>query len=309
MKYKLILILIILSSCQFLPQQTEQRPETYIGTEGISLNAQLLLDKIFPNQETEMIVTVMNNGAYDISEGYMNLITEEQFIKEQNIKYYDSQGNLEENKNEYSIQGRGITKPYGDQVRFKYILKAQELPQQTERYSSLIIAQTCYPYKTYATIPVCIDTDINNMNPDKICKSGSETITGGQGAPIAITRVETKMVPEYSGNEVKVKPHFEIDIENVGSGSVIKPTQAKEACEGKSKDIENIVGVKVIFNNIKLDCAREYEHKLVKEKTTLKCKLPDKEQIQKGTYKSLVKIELDYAYTTTGTANIEITQV
>jgi hypothetical protein len=69
------------------------------------------------------------------------------------------------------------------------------------------------------------------MRPlEKVCKVGTVAIGGGQGAPVAVTKIEQRMLSE----EGSVKPQFIIHIRNLGRGTVVRADKVDLACSGQA---------------------------------------------------------------------------
>ena len=63
------------------------------------------------------------------------------------------------------------------------------LPESLEEFRQPIMVTACYSYVTRATTMMCIDPKPNS-NSKKACIARTVGVSGGQGAPVAITRVE-----------------------------------------------------------------------------------------------------------------------
>jgi hypothetical protein len=131
-------------------------------------------------------------------------------------------------QNKESLDGKSITNPTGDIKESVFNIFAKKIDAQSNVHTSTIAITACYEYYTEFSDDVCIDADIYSTNIiSKVCSIKDLTYSGGQGAPIAITKIETKMLPISAD---KVKPQFTIYIKNVGTGSVISANKVKEAC-------------------------------------------------------------------------------
>ncbi|MFH1506637.1 MAG: hypothetical protein ABIE94_06675 [archaeon] len=101
--------------------------------------------------------------------------------------------------------------PGGD---FEYITYHGEIDNWPEglddTYQTFLIT-SCYLYETYAAPLVCIDPDLYSGSK-KVCAPGTQTWGGGQGAPVAVTKIEQETTPQ--------KVFFTIHVANVGGGTV-----------------------------------------------------------------------------------------
>ena len=108
--------------------------------------------------------------------------------------------------------------------------------------TATIFANICYPYKTFMSTTVCVETAGYSVEEnERLCNPKTIELIS-QGAPVAITRVEQSSI--FQGNEVK--PRFKIFMKNVGGGFVIskEANALKKACASESTNpIEgNIIG-------------------------------------------------------------------
>ncbi len=90
------------------------------------------------------------------------------------------------------------------------------LPSATPSYPTPILIDLTYRYKTFASPLVCIDSDPGSTSVrEKVCDVGQYNVipTASQGAPVAVSRVET----EAARNSLIVR----IFVDNVGGGRVI----------------------------------------------------------------------------------------
>jgi hypothetical protein len=92
------------------------------------------------------------------------------------------------------------------------------LPDNTDLYSPTLQVQACYRYQTQAAPVVCIDPDpYTAVKELKVCSVTDVAVSGGQGAPVAVTRVEPTIFAPDSGRIAQ----FKIYIQNVGAGQVL----------------------------------------------------------------------------------------
>jgi hypothetical protein len=91
---------------------------------------------------------------------------------------------------------------------------AVNLPGGTDSYKPKFIGTVCYEYETRASPVVCLDPDpFSTYAGEKACKVTDVSLSGGQGAPIAVTQVE--QMPTRGATQLKI--HFK----NVGKGKVV----------------------------------------------------------------------------------------
>ena len=205
----------------------------------------------------------------------------------------------------FNLKGKSIALPTGDQKTEVIRAKAKKISGQSEMHVSKILTSICYPYQTKKNIDVCIDTDIYNIkNMKKVCNVRDITLTT-QGAPVAITKIESEMLSSEDGNVVK--PSFKIYIKNVGDGIVFAKEKVNDACSSAPLKYEelNAVEIKVMMSGEELQC-REKILKLKGNKDNARCTLESGISTEKSVYTTPLTIELNYGYSTSISKDILI---
>lgn len=290
-KYCFILLLIFLTSCNIIQTKKEQIavPDIHKGTQGIALEflPNLPPSELYEENYFEVLLKISNKGATDAQRGMLVIGTEEQQIDLDADPDY-----------RFDLKGKSIFNPEGTHILKQFKAKVRPLIPQISQYTTSITATACYPYKTEATANICIDTDIANIVRSKPCKPSKRTFAGGQGAPVAVTSVEPKMLTHE--DDTKIRPEFEIKIQNLGPGKAIKEEYVYDACMGKpvgqrNQKIWDVVEVKATLSDMELTCKPETTI-LTKDSTTLICTLKEGIDKSAGTYLAPVSIEINYAY-------------
>ncbi|MBI2548339.1 hypothetical protein HYW21_03235 [Candidatus Woesearchaeota archaeon] len=103
------------------------------------------------------------------------------------------------------------------------------IPTDVEK-DFLFKAKVCYPYTTQGSVEVCIDPFMYDYaNKDKAtCQVKDVAISGGQGAPVAVTKVEETIVS--TGNPNEFEAQFVVHFKNEGKGLVTGIDQYASAC-------------------------------------------------------------------------------
>ena len=227
----------------------------------------------------------------------------------------------------FDIKGKSIFNPAGDEDFITLNAKTKKIGSQSETQPSTILATACYPYKTILGTSICIDTDIyGNRRGQKPC-TVEDLKFDGQGAPVAITKIEIRMLPQ-DGN--LLKPHFLIQIENKGNGEVVNINNVEQACTSESLDYTafNTIRINATLSGILLDCRINKEDpnsapppapatiRLRDKEDIIRCTLePSKSKgvelidISRDAYTTPLKIELEYGYTFTISKDIIIEKV
>tara|TARA_Y100000310_G_scaffold15573_1_gene15628 strand:- start:2632 stop:3972 length:1341 start_codon:yes stop_codon:yes gene_type:complete len=221
-------------------------------------------------------------------------------------------------KEEINIQGKSIYIPKGDEGFVNLNAKAGKISGQSEKHPSTIFATACYPYETVLGTSVCVDTDIfGERRGEKACAIKNQVFGEGQGAPVAVTKIETRMLPQDGG---KIKPHFLIHVRNMGDGQVVDRNKIKYACNSSAlsyTDLNNVT-IDAQLSGIQLKCSENEDED--PGHTTVRLK--DKEDVIRCTYHedggidasieayaAPLRVELNYGYTFTISKNIIIEKV
>ena len=285
-----------------------------------------------------------NAGAYSIpqspaeSQGVISIGREKDYVPalsiEENSRLAKSKEQNKDNEMYFFVDGKSQINQQGDELIASLIATTGKLDTQSEHRVSTITANLCYPYKTMLSTTVCIDPDVAGLRPGKkVCAVADLPFANGQGAPIAITKIESLMVPEID-SEV-IKPQFLIYVQNVGGGNPVNLAGFRKACGNdfdKNDRINNRWNVAalraftssqngvqqlVCCPNINSECPDNEADLSNPDKITGFIRLQDKKDfvrctfrngIPKGfdAYTSPLKIEIDYGYVQTISANFII---
>jgi hypothetical protein len=312
----IIIMILLVSGCG--PRSENLDVIVHEGIEGLEIN---FLERSPPDESYEgdrfpVTVELRNKGATDIppDKGILVLGVEQEYV-EIPSSYIENPVIL------FGLEGRSLYNPIGGMDRRTVELTTKKLGPQMEVITSTVAITTCYPYKTEATAQVCVDTDIyGEKMQEKVCtpndlsmgtiERDGEELPRGQGAPIAVTKIEQKMLSHE--RQDSMKPTYVIHVQNMGNGVPIDIDGYEKACEGASsqKKTVNVVKANVFLSDRtnQLDCKPKLEAsstdkagyiKLEGGEDTIKCEL--KEGILKayGTFTTPLIIDLDYGYTYT----------
>ena len=224
---------------------------------------------------------------------------------------------IPEGKVLFGVKGKSIYAPLGDEEFITVNAYAGQISGQSEKYPTTIFATACYPYETIFGASVCIDTDIIGESKGKVCTAKDLTFINGQGAPVAVTKVETRMLPQDDG---KIKPHFLIYVKNAGNGEVIEPSKINNACTSSALDYTdfNTLIVNAALSGVPLRCSEDAGAapgpatiRLREKEDMIRCTYDEKGGIDAGldAYIAPLKVELDYGYTFTISKNIIIEKI
>jgi hypothetical protein len=342
MMIMLIIVVIIIQGC------TNNRPTVinfYQGIEGIELN---FLNNAPPRtitggDEISIFIEVANKGAHTTAEKDTIIsLRYNSFYFQKDITdlSYSLSTNpvLELNR----ISGKSDPWPRGEFFVLPLAkLKAQEVPGTIEMPTTEIDVNVCYSYKTYFSEMICLDTDIFEMERQPICRNRGTFTYTGQGAPIAVNKLEVDIRPvgfqEVGGSGytliqgedgevglaevpnvdrlIMIEPVIRIYAKNVGGGSVFimnNDIHTKDACSHDTntlRDRENnkVKITKVMLDGQPMDCGEKTTLNLANPSEFISCKLnPEQTGYLRQNLEVPLSIELDYFYTKTETAQITI---
>ena len=238
-----------------------------------------------------------------------------------------------EEKVDIRMLGKSETNPKGTEENLLYTVETKALDPQSEQHSSSLYATLCYPYQTRFITTTCVDTDVLGARyKRKVCSSKDYDFANGQGAPVAVTRVESRMLQKDDSNNKIIIPNFIIYVENKGGGQVIRNSANKmenieKFCSGARLDPTdkdfNTISVKVYLSSEskenQLDCEpkapdndnqkddsinsikKQGYVRLVDKKDLIRCSLPpETKRIDKSIepYTTPLIVVMEYGYTT-----------
>lgn len=224
------------SGGSFLPSfgsSSKKTPEinVYVGTSGLTAEFAKTAPppRVFERSSFPILIRVRNIGAYSIGQdgqtfGVLSIGRERDYIPQLVVERDNKVlPGTTDNEAFFSIDGKTQINPQGDEIIVSINAKTGKLDPQSENKQSTLTATLCYPYKTILSTTVCIDPDVAGIRPGKkACTVKDIVFNSGQGAPIAITKIEPQMIPEVgkdpSSKTDVIKPQFLIFVENKGRG-------------------------------------------------------------------------------------------
>jgi hypothetical protein len=187
------------------------------GTDGLQLTflKGAPPDKLYEDSGFTVGIQVKNKGAYDIKDGELVLNLETDYMEATNAK------------TPINLAGRSLYNPGGAFDMVQYDAQTRLIDAQSMKHTSQVIATACYEYYAETSQNVCIDADYSSIRPGKkVCEVKDLTLTD-QGGPVAITKIEQRMVPRDGGT---VQASFIIHIQNKGTGTPVNMLNTKAAC-------------------------------------------------------------------------------
>ena len=337
MKTRLILFFLLtatfVAGCDIIPGNDGQgeKPEPSIqGKDGLVMeffdNAppeRLLADFSIKDNKVNIGVLIENRGAFNLncSEdpcGYFFIdggkyVTPKSSVEEECVTPETQEPEntrsladaLRSSNADTIIRGR-LSQRSGGRVAIETSACLGNLGETT---SATIFANICYPYKTFLSSSVCVETAHYSVQ-NKVCNP-EPLVFSSQGAPVAITRIEQDSI--IQGN--LIKPRLKIFIRNIGGGFVIKEgdDNLKGACTPKGNTQDIIGKVKIEEASLSgklLDCESK-NVSLTGPNTFIQCTLKENEEGFSREYTdnnlvSPLRITLSYGYQTVESKTVEI---
>lgn len=263
----IISVLVFSAGCRRQVSTGPDAVEYHSGTEGLEMEfvRNLPPDEIAEGSEFVIGLELRNQGAYDIESGRILVYGFE-------IGY----NSLEQQKKEFDIEGKKPGFPKGGYEIINFNAQNHAIPEIVDVYEVPFIVRAFYRYQTEAGAEVCINPHIYSYmeTAEAACRPEEVKLSGGQGAPVAVTKIEQTFAPE--GKDIKV--NFIIYIKNEGDGEVV--------------DGAYIDDVKLADES--LECNKEFieledqEKRFVCSTTT---------SISQGAYLAPILVRLSYDYT------------
>ena len=323
----MVILVIIFAGCTAKPKATVPNK----GTDGllISFPDNLPPKTVYESRPFPVKFQIHNAGATPVQQSRM-IITfnwDPLYIKGGMNPYVPATHSTERR----DLAGRSLIYPEGEKRTYDIppsnSFEAQAVPGQMMSPKTSLAASVCYAYNTFMSTDVCIDTDIYDESVRKQpCEAKPITLSGGQGAPIAITGVDVEAVPFITSNGYSefVKPIFTIHLSDAGNGYLIGPDdlEMKTACllTGIPKESLNAVKVNAHLFSTRLDCGPRPDEdgsgmvRLIDGKADITCTVPERELGQeifaaKQNFKSSLSVNITYLYKTSTTREISLQRV
>src|SRR3989344_5097334 len=206
---KILKVIILLLFTFFLlgctsTSSDRREADTFTGIEVLNVefgkNAPPL--KVFEQSTFPVLLKIRNNGAQSITnnKGVLTIGREKDYIPtlafEGNSRITIISDQKKDNQITFNLDGKTILNSKGDELIVYFDATTGKLEPQSEQKNSVMTANLCYPYQTNLSTTICIDPDIIGIRSSpKVCQVKDLAFGSGQGAPIAITRVEEQMIP------------------------------------------------------------------------------------------------------------------
>ncbi len=197
---------------------------------------------LFESDPLGITVEVTNKGTTDVSDGRLYLGG----YDASHIRFDRDRAVLDQ------LPGKSQFNPEGlFSNTFDFNDPSVSMPDNTDVFPQVFKATACYHYRTQTSANICVDPDPYSIQlTEKVCTVQPVSFSGGQGAPIAVTRVEQQVTHN--------RMQFKIYIQNAGAGTVIDPSKSIDNCHEfiDRRDIDKVQVRSVEFsgNEIVQNC-------------------------------------------------------
>jgi hypothetical protein len=272
-----VLALLLLAGCTMFSSGTAPEEKIHAGIKGLTLTLDKgNLDKLSSGDSVTLYATLSNDGAADADNAVVTITPDNKFLTL-----------TEPGTRTFSLYGKGATNPVGEQAPLRVGLKALPLGPAQENGNGQVRFDVCYGYATDASAQVCIDPDPQSK-AKKPCTMGSISLGGGQGAPVAVTKVETTLATDQG----HVIPTFAITLSNVGDGTPSSP--GATAC-GSGTYNHAVVRAWLAEDPLQCNDGESAEAVFDNTRNTVRCKLV-KGIDAVAAYASVLRVEATYDY-------------
>ncbi len=266
----------------------------YTGTNGINMKFMENMPPVrtYDKSGLNILVELNNKGAFETSGDIYITGFDKNLIPLKPLHH--SFTNLEPKSN-FNEQG-GFEKLSFEAQSFR-------LPEGTDSFPVKMLVSMCYPYETKANPVVCIDPKLYDVDvSEKACEARDISLGGGQGAPVAVTRV--------SADTIEDKVHFKIDIANVGGGEVIRRSSVSSTkCpfDLEYADLNKVrYDIDMTSGSLEKCNPSNNEVPLTNGRGSIYCTFRVNAD---NSYQTPIKIKLDYGYVDSISKNVEIVRI
>ncbi len=306
----IVIIFLLFFSFGCTPKTGETGVDYRKGTQGIVMNFMTDMPpaKMYDNMPIDLVVEIRNKGAYpqpnSLTGWAINVINPN--AKGVGTLYLSGFDNtivvgMPKQISLPKVEGKNIYNPEGgyDVVSFRgNIINFDS--RKTDSYNANFLVTSCYNYETLAPQTVCIDPEpYSTKQKTKVCTiPQSYSLSGGQGAPVAVTKIEETVLSN--------KIQFKVYIKNVGSGKVIDKNRLNIDCP-YSLDYTNMDKVYVSgrVSGYSLSCRPNNPIRLINGAGSVICTIP-KPAMSKSAYTTPLQVKLEYGYTSSIQKGVEI---
>ncbi len=291
-----LILTLLITGCQTGTETTPRKLTDYVGgVDGLSIEFEEEAPpiEVFDNSETDfpIAVQIKNEGEYTIKSGgivaSLSGINQNDF----SLASLHKKSNFDLDRKYSDREGATDVIDFG-MAKYKIDLSSD--------FTTKIIADVCYNYRTVAASSVCLKKDTRQYKSADACAINNNQLTfENSGAPIQVTEVK-----ESSSGANRIKLDFTVENKKTGE-NFYKPGTFKDKCIPSSNEAragENTIYVEVTDSAKRLNfkCSalgddNKGDVKLFDGKKQVSCIL-DTTGMQDTAFEQLVDITIDYVY-------------
>jgi len=268
------------------------------GTNGIILKfvKDLPPEKVFMNQNFDLGIEIRNVGATDVDQGYLHVIN----LENDYMKMETEWNPTEELAMQSILEGKKSSSPDGGYQFITFPVENVGIPEIEDSHKFTFKARVCYKYRTAGTATMCINPGMYKFLNflTSVCRVEDVKLSGGQGAPIAITKVSERMIPR---DDSTMELQFIIDIQNAADGLVTSAQGDVFGNECNNRPAPNVgldqieqTDIRVFLSGQQIECEKPAVDAQDSNKGTIICKTQiDSNQ---GSYTAPLVVQFDYGY-------------
>jgi hypothetical protein len=309
----LLLLLISLCSCG----GGQRREVVYrSGTKGIEISFlnEAPPGALYENSSFATTLLVENRGAFDVMQpdyGVLSVSYDPFYIS---TDLSQVQG-VQPTQNGFTfsgiqLPGKSEYYPTGYDAFISFPnFQTKPILGQREQPTTQVFASLCYPYQTYFSGVVCVDFNIYGDNLRRQSCYQSNLALQDQGAPVAITLIETENQPAGQG----IRPVFTVHIMNKGSGTVLtdffNTPDLDRVCtlQDLYREDFNSVRIQAMLSGTKELMCTPNPVRLFNGEGVTRCVVQDTDLVLgNANYESVLDIQLYYIYLTSISKTLQI---
>jgi hypothetical protein len=325
-----MLLAVSMVACQIGPGSDPVKE--FRGTEGVEarFGQEAPPRTVYDDQSFFVTLDLHNQGAASVNDTTGPIIAQ---LNTQNLFYLQQEDGREEAmRQEVTLEGKSDVRPTGEETSVSFgtfeVAPREELGEFQET-TELLQARICYPYKTLESDTLCIENSIkDSRTSDPLCRASTKRYPGN-GAPVAITKIENILIPvgqveeviqreelvfedgritgtqtvEEEVDQVVQEPVLKLTIRNKGDG---RPVTGDNVCDPSTDGEENTVRVNARLGTTELECTPDLV-RLDNGKGTTKCRSTEGLTVNTN-YETIFTGELSYTYIESITKDINIRQ-
>ncbi len=299
----MVVFLLALVGCNQGSSKQKVEEDYHTGTQGIQINFinNAPPIKVYEGDSLDISIEVENKGAYPEGKSLRGKLELSGFDPSSIKGSWDGGNTIPtdlEGKSQYNPEGGYAVMTYKDR-------DGVHVPFDADYYEPNILVHTCYKYKTIADPIICIDPEPYEIVEErKVCNIQDISLSGGQGAPIAVTKIEE----EVGSDQI----YFRIHIANVGGGSVMLPGAYSDCpFDVELEELDKVTADVKLPYDASPDCSPKGTTsdpiRLTDGKGYIFCKFG--KPATDSAYTTSLNVELEYVYSSSISKQIKIVNI